>query len=997
MTRHIVPVSPVGAALVLLALSLLALPVAAQRVVVPTPPGGGEGVSLFPADNVPPRGDVPDVDGWHRADPRGPHPQRPPSGADLITGGKDLVYVGGDDILIDTVPVAYQLDIAAAPNGDLYAVAMVSESGSNQARLVVYRSRNGGSTWSTWATIQDPDPDHSAASPSIHITQGPDARCFIGYVDSIWPHVEVRVAWSPLDVSVGDFSQYSVLYADDYIYCWGVDITSDAASFDAYYVYATFVADDNDGGDIRFARSIDQGVSFEPSYVLAAIIFQDRTYDSPSVTYGHGGYIHVAWNLYSRIGEFDDALRYRRASGYAGGGLSAWGSITSLSSHTNGMHESRAQIAASTSSPHVAVGYQRISVSPLVLQPPGVRTSTDAGATWASELLVEDVVSAYPGRMLYQSSTQRFLFSANRASRTGYFWSSRDDLADWHPFTMLTDDNHTIKRPQACLVDAHDQRLAAVWFEYPDDDGYRFWFDAEWRGDPGYPVSKPGFPVVLTAEPISDPGLADLDGNGDLEIVFGDAAGSIQVYRHDGTPLPGWPVNTGIALSSSPIAVGDLNGDGERWLIAGGAGGQILAYRPDGSVPPGWPAQAVASAPVAVMIGAVGGPYPRAVIYGAGNTLSFLDHHGERYPGSVNRLFTGQTIAYPPAVGDVNGDGRSEVVLGVGSAVHAFSALDHGWVFQSPDLGADVSGPVSLGDLDLDGDVEVAVPLTSGVLHVLADDGSSFPGAWPVTVASSRLNGVAIAQCLGNAEPELAVTARNWLVSVFFRNGNQGSGWPANPDNWYVYGMPVVGTIEGSPDVIVGARGRKAWTWDNFGQVNPGWPRVVDDHIYRTPAYGDLDLDGRADVVFLSVSELLAFDVTTAPPDPSRIWGMAGHDAERSGCADCTLDLVPVPDDPAAVTRASLSAPYPNPIAGHAVFSYAVPRRAQVELTVLDLRGRRVATVTRAEMPAGRHVIEWHGRDAAGRPVASGQYVASLRVQGPGVDERIARKVTVLR
>jgi flagellar hook assembly protein FlgD len=92
-----------------------------------------------------------------------------------------------------------------------------------------------------------------------------------------------------------------------------------------------------------------------------------------------------------------------------------------------------------------------------------------------------------------------------------------------------------------------------------------------------------------------------------------------------------------------------------------------------------------------------------------------------------------------------------------------------------------------------------------------------------------------------------------------------------------------------------------------------------------------------------------------------------------------------------------LAAPYPNPIAGQAVFSYAVPRRSQVELAVFDVRGRRVATVTRAEVPAGEHVIEWLGRDDAGRPVASGQYVAWLRVQGPGVDERVSRKVTVLR
>lgn len=978
------------AALAILALMILAMPALAQREVVPTPPGGGEGVTMLPEDNLPGPAGVPWSSGLRRDDLRLPRPQTP---ADpRITRDQG----GGDDVHVTTVPVLYRLDMDVTEDGDLYAVMQVGEPGETRYWLEVHRSLDGGSTWSQWATISDPDPDHDASDPSIHITRGPDARCFVGYEAGIWPEREMCVAWSPLDVPSGDFSHVDVLYGGDGAHCWGIDITSDAVSFDDYYVYVTFVADDGDGGDIRFARSVDQGASFEPSYVLAAIAFNDRTYDRPTVAYGHGGYVHVAWSLFSRTGAFDDALRYRRASGYAGGGLEAWENMQSLSSHTNGFDETGARLGASPHSAHVVLGYERLSVSPVVLQPMGVQVTEDAGASWSDEQEV-GYFSAYVGPVLYQASTQRFILAATSTSRSGYYWSHRDDLTDWHLFTTLTDPWEALGEPAACLVSTHDERPALVWSNYPDDDGYGLWFDADWRADPGYPVSRPGFPVDLASEPASDPGLADLDGNGDLEIIFGDDAGLIQAHRPDGSPLPGWPVDTGIELSSSPIAVGDLNGDGEPWVIAGGTAGQVLAYRPDGTVPPGWPVQATQVLPVSVVVGAVGGPYPRAVVYAAGNSLRFLDHHGDAYPGSTFRVFPGQTITHPPAVGDVDGDGRSEVVLGVGQDVHAFAATSFDWVFHRYSLGADVSGPVSLGDLDLDGDVEVAVPLASGVLHVLDDDGGDFPGAWPVTVASSQLNGVAIAQCLGTWEPELAVTARSWLVSVLFDDGDVASGWPVNPANWYVYGMPVVGTIDGSPDVIVGARGQKAWTWNNFGQVNPGWPHVVDHNIYQTPAYGDLEGDGRADVVFLSTGQLLAYDVTTSPADASRIWGMAGHDAERSGCADCAPDLVPVVDDPAAVTRVSLAAPYPNPIAGQAVFGYAVPRRSQVELAVFDVRGRRVATVTRAEVPAGEHVIEWLGRDDAGRPVASGQYVAWLRVQGPGVDERVSRKVTVLR
>jgi len=336
------------------------------------------------------------------------------------------------------------------------------------------------------------------------------------------------------------------------------------------------------------------------------------------------------------------------------------------------------------------------------------------------------------------------------------------------------------------------------------------------------------------------------------------------------------------------------------------------------------------------------------------------------------------------------------VVIGIGSLVYAFRMMESGTV-MSTGVGSAISGPLSLGDFDQDGDVEVVVPTEDGVVHLIQEDGSPFPGSWPVTAAAQAINGAAIASCLGTSVPEIAVSALGLRVSVLFEDGDVASGFPVNTDGWNVYGMPVIGEVEGSNDIIIGARGSKAWSWNNFGQVNAGWPKAVGNHIYQTPAYGDLDQDGSAEVVFLTLDQLLVVDVNNSPSSGYRLWGMAGHDHERSGCADCAVDVVAVEDAPAGVTRVSMAAPWPNPIAGQATFAYAVPIRARVELAVYDVRGRRVATVHRAEEPAGQHVIGWSGRDDQGRPVASGQYVAALRVQGPGVDETVSRKVTVLR
>jgi flagellar hook assembly protein FlgD len=82
---------------------------------------------------------------------------------------------------------------------------------------------------------------------------------------------------------------------------------------------------------------------------------------------------------------------------------------------------------------------------------------------------------------------------------------------------------------------------------------------------------------------------------------------------------------------------------------------------------------------------------------------------------------------------------------------------------------------------------------------------------------------------------------------------------------------------------------------------------------------------------------------------------------------------------------------------GATTFEFAVPLRAAVSLDIFDLRGRRVYTVYREETEPGIKTIAWHGRNERGEPLASGQYLARLRVQGPGVRELLTRKITVLK
>jgi hypothetical protein len=58
--------------------------------------------------------------------------------------------------------------------------------------------------------------------------------------------------------------------------------------------------------------------------------------------------------------------------------------------------------------------------------------------------------------------------------------------------------------------------------------------------------------------------------------------------------------------------------------------------------------------------------------------------------------------------------------------------------------------------------------------------------------------------------------------------------------------------------------------------------------------------------------------------------------------------------------RLTLYQNYPNPFSSSTVISYRLPATTDVELSVYDLTGRRVATLINERQKAGRHEVEWN-------------------------------------
>ncbi|MEO8586672.1 MAG: VCBS repeat-containing protein [Acidobacteriota bacterium] len=253
---------------------------------------------------------------------------------------------------------------------------------------------------------------------------------------------------------------------------------------------------------------------------------------------------------------------------------------------------------------------------------------------------------------------------------------------------------------------------------------------------------------------VSSPSIADLDGDGKVEVIVGGLDENIYVVNGlTGLDKPGWPVWNKDTDFSSP-AIFDLDGDGKLDVIVGGDaffanGGQIHALRYDGVELPGFP------------------------------------------------VFTDQAMSSSPAIGDIDGDGRPEIVIGTGNF---FTGRGHKvYAFHcdgSPVLGwpVNVDGQVvnapALGDLDGDGIPEVVVADDnsgpSGTFHVYAfrGTGSQMWKMQPKDYFGLTLNAgdPVIADVLNGLEPEILVPTNGEICVIsntgaqLTDNGSHGSG-----------------------------------------------------------------------------------------------------------------------------------------------------------------------------------------------------------------------------
>ena len=94
---------------------------------------------------------------------------------------------------------------------------------------------------------------------------------------------------------------------------------------------------------------------------------------------------------------------------------------------------------------------------------------------------------------------------------------------------------------------------------------------------------------------------------------------------------------------------------------------------------------------------------------------------------------------------------------------------------------------------------------------------------------------------------------------------------------------------------------------------------------------------------------------------------------------------------PGWTRESTLAASEPNPFTERTRISFTLDRESRVQLTVLDVAGRKIATLAEGLLPTGEHERWWDGRTNDGRSAAAGVYFYRLDTGTSSVTRKMVR------
>ncbi len=477
----------------------------------------------------------------------------------------------------------------------------------------------------------------------------------------------------------------------------------------------------------------------------------------------------------------------------------------------------------------------------------------------------------------------------------------------------------------------------------------------------GFPVSA-GDDVSSKTAPL----VADVDNDGKQEL-FLPGRGRVYGWNYQGQPLPNFPLDTGDGKIVASLAAADLDGDGDLEILAGSSSegqshdrARVFAWHHTGAMVSGWPQSTqwnntwawswswneVTSLAVADIDGD-GDPEVLAV-----TTANTGDYSGSNPPHAFNAYawhHTGAAVSGWPtspgnwptydsrvaiygliAAGDFDGDTKANPILPRDyNILYAYDDQGHNlpnWpqlVFYPPngdwgdnEIGMGLSAPV-LADLNWDGVTEL---ITVGILNtqagqrinsaalVLEPDGSRYPGwnnpalgsGWNSAQNCTPIGVASVANLDTDPELEIIVSTNDGFVRVYEHDQTLRWQFDYRLGQNLIASEAVVGDVDGDNQVEIvfgthqanynSTSAARIWALEaSDGAVVTGFPLTdIGDRnigICAAPVLADVDDDGDVELIVnrkADAGQLAVWGLPGAYNSFKMPWPQSRHEAQHT-------------------------------------------------------------------------------------------------------------------